>query len=275
MKSMILALSLWTTTAFAVNAPIYDPTQYRVVPDNEVIEQLNPSGRNTLKSNFSILVWNSKKASSKEAWRSDLVKLAAGKSFVLIQEGMQDDYMPNALKSVPSFGWTMAKSFYMNVDRNATGVITGSIQDPVKSQFLRSRDVEPVIKTPKVTLLNTYALENGQLLLVANIHGINFQTPEPFYRQIDDLMVAFKAWPGHIVFAGDFNTWIPARLDYLKTKAEAVGLHHVEFAVDTRPDRKKLDHIFVRGCEASNALIRSDITSSDHPPLTADLACAE
>ncbi len=273
MKALVLLFGFyWAGAAFA-QPKIYDPTQYKIVPDSQVIEQLIASSKEPLKLNFGILVWNTHKATAKEAWRSDLVNLANGRSFVLLEEGMQDSYMPQALATVPSFGWTMGKTFYMNVDHNATGVITGSLQDPDKSYFIRSREFEPVINTPKITLLTTYVMEDGSQIMVGNIHAINFQKPEPFYHQVDDLMAFLANWKGKIILAGDFNTWIPVRTKYLVDKATSIGLTHVSFAVDPRPLEKTLDHIFVRGCEVTDAKIQSEIHSSDHPPLTADFSC--
>ncbi|MGZ5280424.1 MAG: endonuclease/exonuclease/phosphatase family protein [Pseudobdellovibrionaceae bacterium] len=273
MKALILLFGLyWISSAIA--APPYDPTQFRIVPDADVIEQLNSSAKMPLKMDVNVLVWNVKKATGKESWRKDLNALARDKSFVLLQEGLQDDYMPKALSTVPGFGWTMAKGYYMEMDHNATGVINGSIQDPNSSYFLRSPDLEPVINMPKMIILTTHVLEDNSQIMIANIHGINFQTPEPFYRQIDQLIAFLSNWKGKIVLAGDFNTWIPVRTQYLIDKAASIGLEHIKFAKDPRPVHKVLDHIFIRGCKVVDAKLHMNIKSSDHPPLTADLACA-
>lgn len=276
MKAWILLCSLYCSLAIATPiTPVtpYNPTEYRVVPDNEVIEQLAPSAQMRFPAALNILVWNVHKATGQEAWRKDLQQLTQGRSLALLQEGMQDSYMPNALNSITSFGWTMAKTFYMSLDHDATGVITGAVQNPVSSRFMRSRDLEPLIKTPKITLLTVYEFADNSQILVANIHAINFQTPEPFYRQIDELIAYMANWKGRIIFAGDFNTWIPARTQYLIDKAKSIGLKQVSFAVDPRPPRKVLDHIFIRGCQILDSKIHSNITSSDHPPLTAELDC--
>jgi endonuclease/exonuclease/phosphatase (EEP) superfamily protein YafD len=265
---MMLALSL-TSTAFA----IYDPTQFRNVPDDQVIEQLNNSGRTAIRKNMSILVWNVKKGTGENAWVRDLNKLTQGKAITIMQEGLQDEKMPGILAGVPSYGWTMAKTFYMLVDKNATGVITGAIQDPSSSMFLRSPDMEPAINTPKITLLTSYAMEDGSKIMVANIHAINVQTFEPFQRQIDGLIAELAKFEGNIILAGDFNTWIPQRTDYLLAKTKEIGLEQVIFANDPRNPMHTLDHIFVRGCAVSNAKVWDKIKSSDHEPLTADLAC--
>lgn len=271
LKSILLILSV-SMAAVLVNAN--DPSKFRVVPDDRVLEQLAKANGTAINSQFDALVWNVKKADQKEVWRADLQKLAVGTSFVLLQEGMQDDYMPTAIASLADFGWTMAKTFFMNIDQDATGVITGSILNPVSSDFLRSRDLEPLIKTPKISLLTTYKLADGSSLLVINIHAINFQTPAPFYRQIDDIITYVSTWNGKILFAGDFNTWIPARLKYLIEQSKTVGLIHVEFAVDPRPIQKKLDHVFLKGCTATKAELLTQITSSDHPPIKLNLDCS-
>lgn len=272
--ALTVSLILGCSQFASAGGRIEDPTKFRIVPDPQVIEELVPSQNLTIPMQFDVLDWNVKKGDQKEVWLADLRKLSVDTSFVLLQEGLQDDFMPKALASLPELGWLMAKTFYMNIDHDATGVITGSVREPASSHFLRSRDLEPLIKTPKISLQTTYQLENGSPLMVINIHAINFQSPQPFYNQIDDIINYARQWKGKILFAGDFNTWIPIRLDYLIQKAKTIGLEHLEFAVDNRPSHKKLDHVLIRGCVATQAQILDQITSSDHPPLKLRLDCS-
>lgn len=270
MKFQILIAILFSQNLFA---QINDPSQFRIVPDDQVIEVLTPTRSENLSSRLNILVWNVKKAEQKEAWLRDLKNLTQNSQLVLLQEGMQDSYMPTALESIREMGWIMAKSFYMKIDQDATGVITGSTSQALNSWFLRSRDLEPLIKTPKISLLTSYPLSSGEKILVINIHGINFQTPEPFFRQIDDIISFAKTWTGPIFFAGDFNTWIQSRLSYLVKQTESIGMKQVKFPNDTRPAHKKLDHAFVRGCEVLSSNLNFTVTTSDHPPLEIQLDC--
>lgn len=259
----VLSIALLTSS--------FAQADYEVVPDSQVTHEIAPGSIQAFSSKMSILVWNVFKGESETAWAQDMRELTKTRSLVFLQESVDDNFMMSVLRSIPSLGWLLARSFYMDTNRSATGVITGSAQTPLSSVFLRSRDREPFLNTPKMTLLTTYMMEDGSRLLAVNIHAINFRPSEAFYRQIDDIMGILKKWEGKIIFAGDFNTWAPARLEYLKKRTSSIGLKHVAFGRD--PRRLILDHIFVRGCLPYGSEVRSDIQTSDHWPLTTHLLC--
>ena len=255
------------TLPFEVTQPFYV-----VVPEKQVLQELAQAPAIPLASGISILVWNTQKGEGKENWAWDFRNLAKGKQLVFLQEGMNDNFMPSILRSMPDLGWLMAQNFYMKDSQDATGVITGHTQSPLSTVFKRTKDTEPITNTPKMTLFTTYVMEKGTRILVVNIHGINFTSLFPFYHQIDQVTELIKKWHGKVIFAGDFNTWAPGRTEYLSRKAQEAGL--IEVAVNSTRSLV-LDHIFVRGCYPYRAEIHDEINSSDHKPLTADLVCPE
>jgi endonuclease/exonuclease/phosphatase (EEP) superfamily protein YafD len=117
-----------------------------------------------------------------------------------------------------------------------------------------------------MALLVEYSLPTTQEhLLVANVHGINFVTNGTFYDHITQIIATLKGHRGPLIFAGDFNTWNSARLEFLQEQSRQLGLEQVQFRTD--PRRLPLDHIFYRGLKADQADILSNINSSDHLPL--------
>lgn len=242
------------------------------VPDNSVVREISSSPHQPLPERISLLTWNIQKAGGENQWRRDLNKLVPGKHLVLLQEAVEEPWVVDVLKSLREFSWWMARSFFLETDRNGTGVMTGATQPPWSYVHMKSRDREPLAETPKVSLLTTYEFENGERLLVVNVHAINFTTLGPFQRQIDDLAGIIGGWRHKVIWAGDFNTWGPGRMDYLYTKAESLSLKPVRFKRD--PRNLVLDHIFVRGCAILSSKVHSQIDSSDHYPLTADFSCA-
>ncbi|MEZ0393367.1 MAG: endonuclease/exonuclease/phosphatase family protein [Pseudobdellovibrionaceae bacterium] len=245
--------------------------EFVIVPDDLVISEMAPGSSAPLNNQLGVLIWNIEKGKAQYDWAYDFQKLMDGKSLALLQEGIEDNYVPNVLKSISRFGWFIARTFFMETDRQATGVISGSPQKPVQASFLRTRDLEPIINTPKMAFLSTYDLLGGSQLLVVNVHAINFTSPEPFFRQVDDIVKAIGNWNGKVLVAGDFNTWISARTKYLVGKMKALGLEHVVFEKD--PRQLVLDHVFIRGCQLSAAQVHGNIESSDHYPLTTDFSC--
>lgn len=246
---------------------------YNIPLDDEVLSPIAKTSTAPLPNQFSILVWNIYKAKNQFPWAYDMQKLMPGKSLALLQEGVEDTYIPNVLNTFTNFGWWMARSFFQENFKKATGVITGATQEPQSVAFLRSRDLEPVVNTPKMVILTTYTLENGSQLLVANIHAINFAPTNHFQRMIDDLVDGVKTWPGKMIIAGDFNTWNSDRTKYLQEKMSSLGLSEVKFRNETRD--LILDRVFVRGCHILQAYIHDDIESSDHSPLTTELKCPQ
>lgn len=247
---------------------------YVIVPDTKVIKELHPSpNKKVLGSAINLLVWNTHKGSDGNNWAQDLKRLSADRDLVLLQEGMDDNFMPSVLKTIDSLGWLIGQSFFMERDHDGTGVITGSATTATETFFHRTKHFEPVVKTPKVTLFTTYVMEKGSNLLVANIHGINFTSMGAFTSQIDAVTTVIKSWKGKVIFAGDFNTWSAARMDYLDKKAREAGLTHLLFPNDPRD--LVLDHVFLRGCYSFKSVVHGNVKTSDHKPLTNDLICPE
>ncbi|GIL16553.1 MAG: EEP domain-containing protein [Oligoflexia bacterium] len=268
MTAFILSLFATVVTSASVS------TRYEIPDDNKVIISLTQANTTqTLPNSISVLVWNVHKGSDENAWKSDLQSISADANLVLLQEAMNDDFMPQALQSLLKFEFFMAQSFIYTNGKDSTGVATGSTAHPNAQFFRRSPDREPVLSTPKMSLLSIFSLPKGKPLLVVNIHAINFVTQSTFERQIDDLLPLIRDFKGAVIFAGDFNTWSSGRLEALLKRTKKMGLKQVDFFID--PREQVLDHIFVRDCEPEKAEILKDIHTSDHLPLKATLHCTE
>lgn len=240
-------------------------------PDHQVLELLAPYSRQTLSNSFDILVWNVHKGADKNAWALDLRNVSSGKELVLLQEAMKDDYMPSVLRGLPSFGWMFATSWIKTPEMFETGIASGSVASHIDATFRRSPGREPFTDTPKVTLITTYQLFSGEILKVANLHGINFVGLSKFQAQLDDVATQLQSHRGPLIFAGDFNTWNAGRMKAALAIVKKLGMTQVQFPNDTRTT--KFDHIFVRGCSYSQAKILNAVKTSDHAPLTATLNC--
>lgn len=139
--------------------------------------------------------------------------------------------------------------------------------------------------TPKVALLTTYALSNGQDLLVANIHALNFDRGgRRFADQLRDLAKRLAHHAGPMIFCGDMNTWNGDRVGILLDVARDLDLTEVpaERGVGRRGHATKLgnrligldtdlelDRIFYRGLELEACRWMPELDASDHVPLLA------
>jgi endonuclease/exonuclease/phosphatase (EEP) superfamily protein YafD len=244
----------------------------RVPGPDEVLLELTKKSHQIpqIPNQFSLLTWNIHKGTEGAPWARDLEALASGSQLVLLQEAVTSGFMTRTLEQLQNLSFMMAQSFFFS-DGISTGVATGSNITLEEKNFRQSPTREPITNTPKVTLLTVYQMQDGEPLLVMNIHGINFVTNKQWRQQLEDLRPYLLNFTGRIVFAGDFNTWNPGRSDYLDVFANQVGLHEVKFSNDTRSI--KLDYIFLRGCTANKARLHSEIKTSDHFPLKAEIDC--
>ena len=248
-------------------AQLYFPT-----PENgKIVSSLTPAPRTALPNQLSVLVWNVWKGQGQQNFSREFHLLSARRDLSLLQEGMADSFMLPVLRREKSQGWTMATSFYVNQGSSRTGTITGSVAAPLQALGVRSPQEEPFLVTPKTALATSYLLESGSRLLVVNIHGINFVLNSYFREHIEQLLPLLRGFKGKVLFAGDFNTWNPGRLQFLTQALHRAGF---EQAVIPDDDRfLKLDHIFVKGCKIRNVSLHGWAKSSDHKPLTCDLDC--
>lgn len=240
---------------------------FTVPKDEDSLIEWGQGQQTHLDSEFDLLVWNVFKGRHGEKWQKDFLQLSADKQMILLQEAMHDSVMPKLLQEkFDKHHWKMATSFtYRNQDK--TGVLTGSQIHAEDLKILRSEDREFLILTPKVSLVSLYPVpESNETVLVINTHAVNFTTQGAYERFITEIVLIIGKHQGPVLFAGDFNTWNSTRWSFLQKTLAALGLLPVSFAQD--PRFLKLDHIFLRGIDASLAKIHSEVQSSDHFPLS-------
>ena len=165
------------------------------------------------------------------------------------------------------------------VPPEATGVAIGSVAPPVNQVLFRPPGREPFLRTPKVTLCNTFRVKGSKnQLLVCNIHGYNFTHDEDFEKQIEMILPLLKAHRGPILFGGDFNTNNENKWRILeKLVIEDSGLNPVVFSPDTRKTANSwlfwqadlpIDHIFTRGLTVTDSRVWKEMEGSDHDALS-------
>lgn len=252
---------------------------YRIPSAENVMERFGNYSNYVLKPEFKILVWNNYKG-EKKGWKSDYQKLIKDKDILLLQEyysaTMQD------LETDLFFSYDTATSFiYLKQDYAKTGVSTGANAMAYKAFFDRSYYKEPIINTPKVSVLTTYDLENCEKdLLVVNTHAVNFVTTKRFRHQIRSIANKISMHNGPVIWAGDFNTWTDKKLRALNKIAKDIGLTMVNNYKNDhrlRVFKKPLDHILYKDLELIEAKVEASINTSDHKPLVASFnsSCSE
>ncbi|MGZ3738335.1 MAG: endonuclease/exonuclease/phosphatase family protein [Bdellovibrionota bacterium] len=261
MKLGIL-LMLFSVPVFATDIP----------PDNKVIQQLTNGGaRSDFPTEVRLLNWNIEKGERGDVWNKDIAAFAADRNLVHLQEGYQTPSILGSLNALNGLSFFMANAFVYK--GTLTGVIGGFATQPASLEFRRSPQVEPVLNSPKMTLISTFQTIDGHPLKVVNVHGINFVGPDKLKNQLDDVAAALAGYGGNLILSGDFNTWNDARLQVLMDAAKKMGLTEVPF---TRAGGNSvLDHVFQRGCVVEKSWVVENVASSDHDPEFANLNCAQ
>ncbi len=222
-----------------------------------LVSRLNPN-------EIRLLNWNIAKG-EKHGWYADLRRLSSDKDIVMIQEAALDANLYDAL--LDKNHWSFSPGY--NQKKYPTGVLTVTQAKPLNSHSFRH--VEPLLRTPKATLVTEYGLLNSKYtLLVANIHAVNFTIgTKIFTEQLDAVFQVMKHHDGPTLFCGDFNTWRKKRVKRLYEIISELNLQVLSFETDRRKHSfgLPLDHILYSGLEAQQAQTLS-VTSSDHNPMS-------
>ncbi|MCM2277210.1 MAG: endonuclease/exonuclease/phosphatase family protein [Oligoflexia bacterium] len=210
-----------------------------------------------------VLVWNIHKGMDRP-FVPEFRRLSRDADLVLLQEAVVDPAgRAPFLSRSPELDWKLGIS-WISKEYQRTGPATGSRAPILSTRFQRSPDLEPGAKTPKANLLTLHPLAGtDELLLVVNIHAINFRAQDSLERQLALFRDELWKHRGPVLVAGDFNTWSEGRLIAMRDSLEGWGLSH---AVPFRDPRRGLilDHVWTRGLRIESLqVIETD--GSDHP----------
>lgn len=216
------------------------------------------------------MVWNLHKGSEKY-FQENFLELANQKDIVISQEMYLNTEMFELLNLFSQNHYTSATSFFAGKKEIRTGVMTGGNTYPKNVKFIRTENLEPILNSPKMSLITTYAIKDSlKELTIINIHSINFVKNEAFKIEIERIYDEIKNLTGPIIFTGDFNTWNEFRISYLNKIKTKLGFKEAEFSPDNRMqfNGNPLDHFFhSKDIEILSAKVEGHYEGSDHRPL--------
>lgn len=182
------------------------------------------------------------------------------------------EYQTMGKRSIIDKQQDFAYGFFPNIayKQHMYGLLTASTSDIHDFDSLFSDDVEPLIKTPKVSFVSHHRLYDGSELSIINVHMINFVKIQKYIAQVKQIEKVCLQKKGALILTGDFNTWSKQRMRILESMTQSVGLTSASFQ---EPHHKKpllsypLDHIFYRGLKQSQGTVLKEFKSSDHKPM--------
>lgn len=221
--------------------------------------------------NIRILVWNIFKQQRAE-WLSVLNKFGKDAHLVLLQEAQTTPELVKfattnylAADQVPAFA----------LPHHPSGVMTLSAAHPIYCCPLRER--EPILLLAKSALVTVYPLPDARLLMVVNIHAVNFSLGVDVYsKQLMPIGEQIAQHSGPVIMAGDFNAWSRPRMNALYRFARDMSLRPVRFDDDQRRRAfgRPLDFVFYRGLSVTDASVLVT-KASDHNPLIVEFSPAK
>ncbi|EIO3967939.1 endonuclease/exonuclease/phosphatase family protein [Vibrio vulnificus] len=213
---------------------------------------------------LNLLVWNLYKQ-NRSNWQQALVEFSENRQLLLFQEARLNDDLK---RWIGSGGWSGEQVNAFKAFDKAAGVLTLGWRKPHLA--CGYTQLEPWIRLPKSGLYSEYPLSDDQMLIVVNLHAVNFTWGvQEYQQQVNDLIAALKEHPGPAIVAGDFNTWSEKRLQAVTERLENAGLTEVTFSPDQRTrfiTGLPLDHVFYKGLVLQKAEA-PQTDASDHNPL--------
>jgi endonuclease/exonuclease/phosphatase (EEP) superfamily protein YafD len=248
---------------------------FSVPADEDVLYTIGQATHSQLPAEkFKFMVWNLFKG-SEETFEKEFVAMAITRHIILAQEMLLDKKMLDTFRLLPHYKFTTATSFYSGKKKLRTGVANISPVKPLFTEYIRTKNLEPFLKTPKMALITTYPIAfSRKNLTVVNIHGINFVTTKKFGEEMERIYQVIKDIPHPLVFSGDFNTWNDDRLKILENYTKKLGLKEAEFYPDHRIrfNGNVLDHfLHSPDLKVTSAEVHDSYIGSDHRPLLVDV----
>lgn len=210
-----------------------------------------------------VMVWNIFKQQRAE-WLSVLKEFGRDAQLMLLQEAQTTPELVRfatshyqAADQVPAFA----------LPQHPSGVMTLAATHPVYCCPLRER--EPLLRLSKSALVTVYPIHDGRLLMVVNIHAVNFSLGVDVYsKQLEPIGEQIAMHRGPVILAGDFNAWSRQRVNALQRFAQNSGLDEVKFRTDLRSRAfgRPLDFVFYRELTLADASVLVT-RASDHNPL--------
>lgn len=222
-----------------------------------------------LKNEFTLLCWNVAKLTLKSSYKEylDLLIKEYDLNILLLQEVKK-----NISHELDLHEFSYILSPNIETKKHVFGVLSAFQSSCENELSLLSKKQELKYATHKISLITYHKMPNSQILLIVNLHAINFAHSSDFKHELDYIHATIKSHQGAMIVAGDFNTWSVKRVRYLYEFTNDLSLKKVEFSDDK--DIKKiftnsLDYIFYRDLHVVYSKVINSKKISDHNPIIA------
>jgi len=228
-----------------------------------------------MSEHFSLLSWNIQKLSLNKDFSPTINYLINSHQldFILLQE-VKLNYDTSLPLPLSNYAYLTAPN--IQTPKHIYGVLTASHHPFVSHRKLLSHSKEALLTTRKSALVTEHPMADGNLLLIANLHAINFVPLNSFRKQMQQLYEALQGHDSALIISGDFNTWHRQRFTVLAELCQNLNLTAAEFNNQRHIKRflsHPLDHVFYRNLKLCQGEALDTGRFSDHNPLLLQFTC--
>ncbi|QSJ19152.1 endonuclease/exonuclease/phosphatase family protein [Nostoc sp. UHCC 0702] len=155
-------------------------------------------------NSIKVLNWNIAKNNYDKIWLKDFFNIVEyyQPDLIFLQE-FRLELGRKKLGKWIGMNWSYAPNFIDAHHQSYSGIFTASTISPLTKKVLITRHYEPIIKTPKISLITEYPLFNNKTTILAiNSHLINFVDLNKFKIQLHELEMVLSAHHGPLIFSG-------------------------------------------------------------------------
>jgi endonuclease/exonuclease/phosphatase (EEP) superfamily protein YafD len=238
------------------------------IPSKVHHSHCHESCRPHLPKQFGLLCWNVYKQNRTNGTFQNFIEAELSKhsiDLMLFQEAAFSDDRQCLFE-----GFAFDAAANLEYNQRFFGVLTACRTPSLEAKAYLSQEREAFIGTHKSLLLCRYAVEGDEILLVVNMHAINFREQRAFANESERLKTLLAEYDGPVIVAGDFNTWSRSRLVYLESIVASLGLRRVPMGKEGGVKSvfgNPLDLIFYRGLRPHDCKVLDDGNISDHNPI--------
>ncbi len=223
----------------------------------------------SLGGEFSLLCWNVAKLTLKSSYKEFIESLIKNHNFDLL---LLQEVKKSLSIELDFHDYSYILSPNIETKKHVFGVMS-AFKSSCEDEFaLLSKKRELRCTTHKVSLITYHKLKEDQILLVVNLHAINFVHNSDFKKELDYLYESISEHKGAMIVAGDFNTWNLMRVQFLNEFTHNLSLKKVEFSNEKHLKKiftNSIDYIFYRDLDVTYSEVIDSKKISDHNPIIA------
>ncbi|MBE0514367.1 endonuclease/exonuclease/phosphatase family protein [Sulfurimonas sp.] len=223
----------------------------------------------SLGGEFSLLCWNVAKLTLESSYKEFIESLIQSHNFDLL---LLQEVKKSLSLELDIHDYSYILSPNIETKKHVFGVMS-AFKSSCEDEFtLLSKKRELRYATHKVSLITHHKITDDEVLLVVNLHAINFVHNSHFKNELDYLYDSISHHKGAMIVAGDFNTWNIKRVRFMEEFTQNLSLKKVEFSDEKHLKKiftNSIDYIFYRDLNVTYSEVINSKKISDHNPIIA------